>query len=209
MTIKISFKPDGPLLVQTEGEDFPVLRSADGPEVQLGKVAALCRCGVSQKKPFCDGAHVKDGYRDANRCENDVLQNYETAEITVHFNRSICSGAAQCVHSLPAVFKNASVDWIHPAAAPVAEVVKAVEGCPSGALSYTIGDQTHIKEATATVFKVVPHGPYEITGPVDLAVTKWSQNASRTRFALCRCGKSANNPFCDYSHGEQGWRDDT
>ena len=24
---------------------------------------------------------------------------------------------------------------------------------------------------------------------------------------LCRCGRSANLPFCDYSHGEQGWQD--
>ena len=55
--------------------------------------------------------------------------------------------------------------------------------------------------------RIVKNGPYEISGPVEFDAPKWSRNASRTNFALCRCGKSANAPFCDDSHGEQGWED--
>jgi len=207
MTVKLTLKKDGPLVVRTEDDDFPLLKMADGPDLQLGKVAALCRCGVSNKKPFCDGAHVAAGYDDANRCQNDTLQNYESPGVTVHFNRSICSGAALCVRNLPAVFKNASVDWIHPAEASVAEVIETVQACPSGALTYTRDGQTVVKQESAISLKVVANGPFEIAGPVEFETPRWSENASRTKFALCRCGKSSNNPFCDYSHGEQGWDD--
>ncbi|MFN8522122.1 MAG: CDGSH iron-sulfur domain-containing protein [Chloroflexota bacterium] len=37
---------------------------ADGNAVDLGgrDVVALCRCGASEKKPFCDGTHNKIGF---------------------------------------------------------------------------------------------------------------------------------------------------
>lgn len=45
---------DGPLLVRG---DFEIRRS-DGTEVEPGrKTVALCRCGHSGRKPFCDGTH--------------------------------------------------------------------------------------------------------------------------------------------------------
>jgi len=91
----------------------------------------------------------------------------------------------------------------------VDEVIATVEKCPSGALTYTVSGETRCNEAAAISVRMVKNGPYEIKGPVEFDAPKWSLNASRTTFALCRCGKSANNPFCDYSHGEQGWEDGT
>ena len=41
---------------------------ADGGEFPVGKeTIALCRCGASTKKPFCDGTHSKVGFRAAER----------------------------------------------------------------------------------------------------------------------------------------------
>lgn len=46
--------PDGPLLVRG---DF-VLVTVDGETIETGRsTVALCRCGMSATKPFCDGTH--------------------------------------------------------------------------------------------------------------------------------------------------------
>jgi len=207
MAIKIMLIKNGPIGLKAEGEDFPVLSAAEGEDITVDKPVFLCRCGASQNKPYCDGAHGAAGYSDDNRCDNDQLQDYEAPGITVHFNRSICSGAAQCVRNLPAVFRNASEDWIHPGEASVSEVIDTVRKCPSGALTFSVEGKTELNQAPDVSVRIVKNGPYEIKGPVEFDAPKWSVNASKSTFALCRCGKSANNPFCDYSHGEQGWDD--
>lgn len=207
MAVKISFKPNGPIVLSTDGEPFPVLHSATGADIQPEKAVFLCRCGASRNKPNCDGSHVRAGYSDANHCTRDALLTAEAPGIAVHFNRAICSGAGECVRNLPAVFVSGAKDWIRPDQASVDEVVATVRRCPSGALTYSMDGRTVTRDETEVSVRIVANGPYEITGPVDIDTPRWSTNASRTCFALCRCGKSANAPFCDYSHGEQGWQD--
>jgi CDGSH-type Zn-finger protein/ferredoxin len=206
MPIKIKLIPNGPIALDAENCDFPVLQT-EGQKIALTQKAFLCRCGASQNKPFCDGTHAQVGYSDANRCQNDELKDFQGPKITVHFNRSICSGAAQCVRNLPAVFRSSGEDWIRPEKAPVDQVIATVRKCPSGALTYTVDGRTEIKQEAKVGIRVVKNGPYEIKGPVEFDAPRWSANASRSNFALCRCGKSANAPFCDYSHGEQKWDD--
>lgn len=208
MAIKISLKPNGPIVLSAEGEPFPVLRSATGDEIRPEKTVYLCRCGASGNKPYCDGSHAAVGYSDANRCDRDALLSAEAPGITVHFNRSICSGAGECVRNLPAVFVSGAKEWIRPAEAAVDQVIATVRRCPSGALTYSRDGQTVTRDEPDVSVRIVGNGPYEITGPVEFDAPHWSRNASPTCFALCRCGKSSNAPFCDYSHGEQGWRDD-
>lgn len=51
---------DGPLIVRG---DFQI-RAHDGTLIPAGrKTVALCRCGRSALKPFCDGSHVRTGFR--------------------------------------------------------------------------------------------------------------------------------------------------
>lgn len=45
----------GPLLVYGN----VTIKKVDGTEERRTKVTAFCRCGASQNKPFCDGAHTK------------------------------------------------------------------------------------------------------------------------------------------------------
>jgi CDGSH-type Zn-finger protein len=41
---------------------------ANGSEFKAkGKTVALCRCGGSKTKPFCDGSHVKVGFKARDR----------------------------------------------------------------------------------------------------------------------------------------------
>ena len=55
--------------------------------------------------------------------------------------------------------------------------------------------------------KARENGPYLVTGPVTLtdadgAVYELPEGSA---VALCRCGRSANKPFCDATHRESGF----
>jgi len=209
MPIRIEMRPDGPLLLTAENTPFPVLTRLDGEDIALEKPTALCRCGASNNKPYCDGQHVVHGYTSENRCDDEGLQEASAPGITVHFNRSICSGAAECARGLPEVFESAAENWIHPENAPVEKVIEVVKRCPSGAMTYALTDEAApADEPTEVTVRIVKNGPYEITGHVEFEPGRWGTRADKRKFALCRCGKSGNAPFCDYSHGEQHWTDD-
>jgi CDGSH-type Zn-finger protein len=62
--VTITARENGPYLVKG-----PItLRDVDGNEYHLeGDRAALCRCGGSTTKPFCDGTHSKVGFEAAER----------------------------------------------------------------------------------------------------------------------------------------------
>jgi CDGSH-type Zn-finger protein len=65
LAIKIIVRDNGPLLV--EGDDVTV-HDPTGAEHPLSRRPfALCRCGHSEKKPFCDGAHNAAGFQAAER----------------------------------------------------------------------------------------------------------------------------------------------
>jgi len=209
MSIRITPIENGPLMLNSENEPFPVLRGLPGGDVQPGKEVYLCRCGESANKPYCDGSHSAAGYTGENLCDRDTVKDFAAPEITVFFNRAICSGAGECVRGLPKVFVSGVKDWVRPDQASASEVMEVVQRCPSGALTYSVNGE-HVKRDVKDVsVRIVKDGPYEITGPVELDTETWSANASRTCFALCRCGKAKNAPFCDYSHGEQGWSDES
>jgi CDGSH-type Zn-finger protein len=60
MSVSIKIKDNGPYIVQG---DF-TLTDMNGNEIPVKK-AALCRCGGSTTKPFCDGTHSKIGFQGA------------------------------------------------------------------------------------------------------------------------------------------------
>ena len=57
-TLKVGRAPNGPLLLSG---NFTII-AASGRKAWTGKKAALCRCGHSKNKPFCDGAHKAAGF---------------------------------------------------------------------------------------------------------------------------------------------------
>lgn len=52
--------PDGPLLVRG---DVQILAASGEPLPRVRRTIALCRCGASTIKPFCDGSHKLIGFR--------------------------------------------------------------------------------------------------------------------------------------------------
>ena len=60
MSVTIKVRENGPLVVDGEFK----LVDANGNEILIVK-KALCRCGGSTMKPFCDGTHSKIGFQGA------------------------------------------------------------------------------------------------------------------------------------------------
>ena len=59
LAVKITPRDNGPYLVEGEIELF----SPSGQRIETpGEKFALCRCGGSTKKPFCDGTHSRIGF---------------------------------------------------------------------------------------------------------------------------------------------------
>ena len=76
MAINITPKKNGPYLVTGDLSQL-TLTDADGKTYDIAgkQTIALCRCGASVKKPFCDGTHSKIGFQAAEAAvaaEGDV-----------------------------------------------------------------------------------------------------------------------------------------
>jgi CDGSH-type Zn-finger protein len=57
---------------------------------------------------------------------------------------------------------------------------------------------------------VRPNGPFRVEGPislVDVNGQEWDLTG-KPAISLCRCGLSSKRPFCDGTHGREGWKCD-
>jgi CDGSH-type Zn-finger protein len=201
--VSILPKTDGPYVVQ----NLERLSNGKGP-IETKSTGALCRCGGSANKPFCDGTHARNGFTSAKREERvpDAQKSYAGQAVTVHDNRGICAHAGYCTEGLPSVFRYGKEPWIDPNGATAEKIAAAVRRCPSGALSMSPAPELAPNDVPA-VF-VAPNGPYVVTGSPDLLNTEWGVGATPARFTLCRCGGSQNKPFCDGTHWENGFSDE-
>ena len=107
--MKITCAKNGPYLL----DDGSALRSR---AAQRAGEVALCRCGGSANKPFCDGTHRKNGFSDRNTV--DPRENRRVAfsgkGITIFDNRAICAHAGFCTDGLKSVFRMHAEPWIDP-----------------------------------------------------------------------------------------------
>ena len=196
---------NGPYLVK----NLKKLASRKGP-VDTKETIALCRCGASNNKPFCDGTHAKNGFSSTkiNGRVEDQRDNYVGKKITIHDNRGICAHAGKCTDGLAAVYHLKEEPWIYPDSASVDEIIENIKKCPSGALSYTVDGAEHRdNEGEPSIF-IAPNGPYVVSGGPSLENTDMAEGASKEHFTICRCGGSKNKPFCDGSHWYNGFTDD-
>lgn len=203
---KVEARENGPLMVA----NVTSLTGTDGQSIETKPVMALCRCGLSQNKPFCDGAHKREGFDAAagQKDRADKIYSYKGAEIEVHFSKLLCSHAAECAGRLPAVFNTTKRPWVSPDNGTAAEIKDVIHACPSGALQYSEVDSgsLHITDNKVAI-KVDKNGPYRVRN-IPLIDGHWADSASHTKYVLCRCGLSASKPFCDGSHRDQKWSDE-
>ncbi len=210
---KIACLPNGPyyLLTDTSPREVPYLQTSQGESCSTVTGVALCRCGGSSNKPFCDGTHGRIGFSDENLTDGSStrLDNYFGQKINIHDNRSICAHAGLCTDNLKSVFKYGEEPWIDPDGAAVEDIVAIVEKCPSGALSFSIEDVDPNDQERDPMITVTKNGPYAVVGGMELIGHELAAGASTEHFTLCRCGASKNKPFCDGSHWSIGFEDDS
>ncbi len=125
-----------------------------------------------------------------------------TDSLTLRFDARRCIHSRHCVLGAPKVFlANISGPWLHPEQVSVETCVAIAHSCPSGAITYERHDGG-LQEAAppVNVLRVRENGPYALHATIDLA-----GHGACFRATLCRCGKSANKPFCDNSHRDAGF----
>ncbi len=198
--ITIDILEDGPLIVK----GIASIKNSKGQRVEVEKTTALCRCGQSDNKPFCDGTHKKAGFSGEREIDKPLQKEreYEGKDISIFDNRVICSHAAECVGNLPEVFRPGERPWIAPDNSTPGDILTVVEKCPSGALSYMINGEHKRDFSLETEIKIAKNGPYNVAGNIEINIDEDLLPPSKEHFSLCRCGASRNKPYCDGSHNE-------
>ena len=181
-----------------------------GEEFAHPEPMALCRCGQSHNKPFCDGSHTAakfSGEKDPNRVP-DKRDTYEGQQIEILDNRGICAHSGFCTDGLASVFHAGQDPFITASGGRLDAIIHAVRECPSGALSYGIDHveaRNQVDRDRPSWIEVSKDGPYRITGGVRLVDEQGNdvpraEGSSREHYSLCRCGQSQNKPFCSGMH---------
>jgi CDGSH-type Zn-finger protein len=63
--LNITIRDNGPILIRGGA----IVMDADGNAYETQDIVALCRCGQSSKKPFCDGTHKSCGFESTPRAQ--------------------------------------------------------------------------------------------------------------------------------------------
>lgn len=194
-----------------EGES---VRWEPGRTFPLQQQYALCRCGHSAHKPFCDGTHAKvafDGTETASRAPyREQAKAIEGPAMTLTDVESLCASGRFCDPN-GSVWKLVNATEQAPARD---HFVHQTCNCPSGRL---------VAWDNATGKAIEPHydpsislvqdpvndcsGPLWLRGGVQLVGADGFRYEVRNRMTLCRCGASQNKPFCDGSHVSVGFSD--
>jgi CDGSH-type Zn-finger protein/uncharacterized membrane protein YozB (DUF420 family) len=199
----IDVKKDGPYVVTGECR----LYDAEGNALPVRGGLALCRCGNSSRKPFCDGTHAKIGFsgmRHASATNGDA-QPYRGKHLTIHDDRAICAHAGVCTDTLPGVFRLGREPWIDADGAAAEAVIALIERCPSGALNYSIDGVFPERPSREPAIYCSKDGPFRVAGGIALGTEEGVVPRFSDRYTLCRCGASKNKPFCDGTHWAIGF----
>jgi uncharacterized Fe-S cluster protein YjdI len=132
---------------------------------------------------------------------SDERKAYGAEDIMVYFYPSRCNHVRECVNGLPEVFNTESNPWVCPENADAQVIAETIERCPTGALQYQRLDGGEDEEGSGhTLISAQPNGPFFVNGEIEIRDESGEAVAKNTRVALCRCGYSDNQPFCDGSH---------
>ncbi len=174
---------------------------------------ALCRCGQSANKPFCDGTHRRIAFDGTEWADTNARKPSQTEfpagrKIIVEKDASLCMSSGYCGFantSLPELLVRTDDTQIR------SLVIAMVERCPSGALTYRLEpDQAVIEpdlpQQIAAITEITSDGPIAgplwVTGGIPIERSDGKPFETRNRVTLCNCGKSGNKPLCDGTHRE-------
>lgn len=190
----IESEPDGTAVSWRETERY-----------QSKENYALCRCGQSKNKPFCDGAHLKVGFVGTETAPEVHLKKpkrYEGPAFVLTDYVELCASARFC-HRAGGIWELIKAD--DPESRRIA--MEEAFDCPSGRLVLTDRKTGETKEPDLEPSIVAIEdplgggmGPLWVRGKIPIFSANGRTYEVRNRVTLCRCGRSENKPFCDSSH---------
>ncbi len=176
-----------------------------GKEYSCMEKCALCRCGQSKKKPFCDGTHIDINFNGSEISDLNFSQAKEIngPELRLKDIEKLCASARFC-HRSGDIWEQ-----IPKSDDPVTKKIAIMNSydCPSGRL--LLWDKKAGKslepEFTHSIALIIDpfigvNGPIWVRGNIPIQSSDRKIYEVRNRVTLCRCGKSLNKPFCDSSH---------
>ncbi len=133
---------------------------------------------------------------------------YDGKRATVSWHGRLCIHVGECGRAKGELFVAGRKPWCQPDVTTDEEVEDVVLRCPTGSLTvdYEDGSRAETADSHNTVH-VAYNGPLFVRGDLDIADAPDNAPGLNFRAALCRCGKSANKPYCDNSHEKAEFRD--
>jgi len=178
----------------------------NGREYPLKETYALCRCGKSTNMPFCDGAHARAGFDGTETADRkpylEAARRIEGPGMDLTDAPDLCASARFCRRGR-GVWKLTLASDLPESRALAIEEARL---CPSGRLVAWSKDGTALEpELPPSIALVIgPRpgipGPIWVRGAIEIESADGTVYEARNRVTLCRCGRSANKPYCDGNH---------
>ncbi len=135
----------------------------------------------------------------------EVIKRYSKDNLTVVWQPAKCTHSKKCFAGLPEVFNPENRPWVQLDHKTEEVIIAQVKQCPSGALSIdgaVNNDETSVAQSdnTSTKVTVTKGGPLLVQGALTIELANGETLEKVGMTALCRCGASANKPYCDGSH---------
>lgn len=176
---------------------------------------ALCRCGASNRKPYCDGRHTKADWDPTLTATPEPLlegaEVIEGATLTMIDNPKYCVFARFCHPNGDTWTLTQNSD--DPESRRLA--IREVQMCPGGRLSMWDNRtqkplEFHLEPSLGLIEDppIGASGGLWIRGGIPMQRENGEAYEIRNRVVVCRCGQSANKPYCDGTHAEIKWRDE-
>ena len=217
MAGKVKITKNGPYLVSGGlplGKEKSVVGKEGEPEAwEKGdsypkqETYALCRCGNSGNKPFCDGTHAATGFDGTETASKEKFEKQagrlSGPGIDLADAQAFCSAARFC-HLAGGTWENVK----NSGGARAKEIAKQTAcNCPSGRLVvYDKKTGKVIEPKFSPAISLIEDtqaqasGPLWLKGGIELESADGKKYETRNRCTVCRCGKSGNKPFCNGAH---------